>query len=154
MFIVSAKFSPRKAIAAVVACAAVLILMILLISSLKSRPSPGEELITAASEEARAEYLRSLGWEIETSPMETLEFMLPQPLNDSYEEYNALQKEQGFDLEPYAGMQVKRYSYRVLNYPNYPDDVQADLYLCGDVVIGGDILYCGDSGFVATLVFP
>ncbi|MCI9514268.1 MAG: DUF4830 domain-containing protein [Oscillospiraceae bacterium] len=154
MFIVSAKFSPRKAIAAVVACAAVLILMILLISSLKGRPSPGEELITAASEEERAEYLRSLGWEIETSPMETLEFMLPQPLNDSYEEYNALQKEQGFDLEPYAGMQVKRYSYRVLNYPNYPDDVQADLYLCGDVVIGGDILYCGDSGFVATLVFP
>ena len=154
MFIVSAKFSPRKAIAAVVACGALLILMILLISSLKSRPSPGEELITAASEEERAEYLRSLGWEIETSPMETLEFMLPQPLNDSYEEYNALQKEQGFDLEPYAGMQVKRYSYRVLNYPNYPDDVQADLYLCGDVVIGGDILYCGDSGFVATLVFP
>ena len=154
MFIVSAKFSPRKAIAAVVACAAVLILMILLISSLKGRPSPGEELITAESEEERAEYLRSLGWEIETSPMETLEFMLPQPLNDSYEEYNALQKEQGFDLEPYAGMQVKRYSYRVLNYPNYPDDVQADLYLCGDVVIGGDILYCGDSGFVATLVFP
>lgn len=154
MFIVSAKFSPRKAIAAVVACATVLILMILLISSLKGRPSPGEELITAASEEERAEYLRSLGWEIETSPMETLEFMLPQPLNDSYEEYNALQKEQGFDLEPYAGMQVKRYSYRVLNYPNYPDDVQADLYLCGDVVIGGDILYCGDSGFVATLVFP
>ena len=154
MFIVSAKFSPRKAIAAVVACAAVLILMILLISSLKGRPSPGEELITAASEEERAEYLRSLGWEIETSPMETLEFMVPQPLNDSYEEYNALQKEQGFDLEPYAGMQVKRYSYRVLNYPNYPDDVQADLYLCGDVVIGGDILYCGDSGFVATLVFP
>ena len=154
MFIVSAKFSPRKAIAAVVACGALLILMILLISSLKGRPSPGEELITAASEEERAEYLRSLGWEIETSPMETLEFMLPQPLNDSYEEYNALQKEQGFDLEPYAGMQVKRYSYRVLNYPNYPDDVQADLYLCGDVVIGGDILYCGDSGFVATLVFP
>ena len=154
MFIVSAKFSPRKAIAAVVACAAVLILMILLISSLKGRPSPGEELITAASEEERAEYLRSLGWEIETSPMETLEFMLPQPLNDSYEEYNALQKEQGFDLEPYAAMQVKWYSYRVLNYPNYPDDVQADLYLCGDVVIGGDILYCGDSGFVATLVFP
>lgn len=154
MFIVSAKFSPRKAIAAVVACGALLILMILLISSLKSRPSPGEELITAASEEERAEYLRSLGWEIETSPMETLEFMLPQPLNDSYEEYNTLQKEQGFDLEPYAGMQVKRYSYRVLNYPNYPDDVQADLYLCGDVVIGGDILYCGDSGFVATLVFP
>lgn len=154
MFIVSAKFSPRKAIAAVVACGAVLILMILLISSLKGRRPPGEELITAASEEERAEYLRSLGWEIETSPMETLEFMLPQPLNASYEEYNALQKEQGFDLEPYAGMQVKRYSYRVLNYPNYPDDVQADLYLCGDVVIGGDILYCGDSGFVATLVFP
>ena len=154
MFIVSAKFSPRKAIAAVVVCGAVLILLILLATSRRDRNAPGEELITAATEEARAAYLHSLGWEIEASPIETLEFVLPQPLNASYEEYNALQKEQGFDLEPYAGMQVKRYSYRVLNYPGYPDDVQAVLYLCGDVVIGGDILYCGDSGFVATLVFP
>ena len=154
MFIISAKFSPKKAIAAVVVCGAALILVILLVSSLKRQSAPGEELITAADEAERAAYLRSLGWEIEPSPTETLEFVLPQPLNESYEEYNALQKEQGFDLTPYAGMQVKRYSYRVLNYPGYPDDVQADLYLCGDVVIGGDILYCGDSGFVATLVFP
>ena len=144
MFIVSAKFSPKKAIAAVVACGVVLILVILLTSSLKRQSPPGEELITAATEAERAAYLRSLGWEIEESPMETLEFVLPQPLNDSYEEYNLLQKEQGFDFTPYAGMQVKRYSYRVVNYPDYPNDVQADLYLCGDVIIGGDILYCGN----------
>jgi len=154
MFIVSAKFSPKRAAAAVLVCGVVLVLIFALISSGKGRSAPGEELITAATEEERGAYLRSLGWEIEDSPMETLEFVLPQPLNASYEEYNALQKEQGFDLTPYAGMQVKRYSYRVTNYPDYPEDVQADLYLCGDVIIGGDILYCGDSGFVATLVFP
>lgn len=154
MFIVSAKLSPRKAIAAVVAFGVVLIAIILLAGALKRQEAPGEALVTAATEEERSAYLRSLGWEIEDSPMETLEFMLPQPLNESYQDYNQLQLEQGFDLTPYAGMQVKRYSYRVTNYPGYPEDVQADLYLCGDVVIGGDILYCGDSGFVATLVFP
>ena len=154
MLIVSAKLSPRKAIAAVVAFGVVLILMILLAGALRRQEAPGQALVTAATEEERAAYLQSLGWEIEPSPTETLEFMLPQPLNESYQEYNQLQLEQGFDLTPYAGMQVKRYSYRVLNYPGYPEDVQADLYLCGEVVIGGDILYCGDSGFVATLVFP
>lgn len=154
MFIVSAKFSPKKAIAAVVVCGIVLILVILLTASRKDRSAPGEELICAATEEERAEYLRSLGWEITPSPVETLEFVLPQPLNESYEEYNALQKEQGFDLTPYAGMQVKRYSYQILNYPGHPDDVQADLYLCGDVIIGGDVLYCGEGGFVAGLGYP
>ena len=88
------------------------------------------------------------------SPTEILEFVLPSPLNASYEEYNALQLEQNFDLTPYAGMQVKRYTYAVTNYPGYPEDVQADLYLCGDVIIAGDILYCGEEGFVGTLVYP
>ena len=88
------------------------------------------------------------------APIETLEFTLPQPLNASYEAYNELQQEQGFDLAPYAGMQVKRYSYQVTNYPDCPENVQANLYLCGDLVIGGDILCYGEEGFVDTLIFP
>ena len=33
-----------------------------------------------------------------------------------YEEYKALQKNQGFDLTEYTGMEAIRYTYRVLNY--------------------------------------
>ena len=154
MFIVSAKLRPKKAIAGVLLFGALLIAIIWLTSALKGRSAPGSEPVLAPSDAQRVEYLRSLGWEVEESPTEILEFVLPSPLNASYEEYNALQLEQNFDLVPYAGMQVKRYTYAVTNYPGYPEDVQADLYLCGDVIIAGDILYCGEEGFVGTLVYP
>ena len=154
MFIVSAKLNPKKAIAGVVLFGMLLIGIIVLVGSVKRAGAPGNQAILAPSDQDRVAYLESLGWTADPSPIETLSFALPQPLNDSYLEYNELQLQQGFDLTPYAGMQVTRYSYKITNYPDHPDDVQADLYLCGDEIIGGDILYCGDKGFVATLVYP
>ena len=154
MFIVSAKIPPKKAIAYVVLCGLVLIVLILVVGRVKQQPPPGEETVVAATDAERTAYLTALGWAVSAAPIETLEFTLPQPLNASYEAYNELQQEQGFDLAPYAGMQVKRYSYQVTNYPDCPENVQANLYLCGDLVIGGDILCYGEEGFVDTLIFP
>ena len=154
MFIVSAKFDPKKITCWAVALGIALIAVILLVSHFKGASSPGAEAVVAPTDQERAAYLESLGWETDGIPVETLTFSLPQPLNAAYEEYNQLQLEQGFDLTPYAGMQVKRYSYAILNYPGHPDQVQADLYLCGDTVIAGDILCSVDQGFVATLQFP
>ena len=154
MFILSAKLNPRRIITALLLAAAGILVLLLLFSRCGHRTLPGELAGTAGSDEARASYLESLGWQVSPSPIETLAFTLPSPLNQAYESYNALQRQQGFDLTPYAGMQVKRYSYTVLNYPGKPDQVQADLYLCGDTIIGGDILYAGENGFVDTLIFP
>ena len=137
-----------------VLCGAVLIAVIVLVGNLKRSSAPGSQAVLAPSDQERVAYLEGLGWTADLSPIETLSFALPQPLNESYLEYNELKLQQGFDLSPYAGMQVTRYSYRITNYPDYPEDVQADLYLCGDEIIGGDILYCGDKGFVATLTYP
>ena len=154
MFIVSAKFDPKKVIRWAVLAGVLLIAAIVLVRRLQAAPSPGEEPVTAATDQERVTYLGELGWEADPAPIETLTFSLPDPLNEAYEEYNQLQLEQGFDLTPYAGMQVQRYSYAIRNYPGYPEQVQADLYLCGGVIIAGDILYYGDQGFVATLEFP
>ena len=154
MFIVSAKFDPKKIVRWAVLIGVLLIAAVLLVRHFQDAPSPGEETVTASTDQARIAYLEGLGWEVGTTPLETLTFSLPQPLNTAYEEYNQLQLEQGFDLTNYAGMQVTRYSYAVKNYPGYPDQVQADLYVCGDNIVAGDILYYGDKGFVSTLQFP
>ena len=154
MFIVSAKLNPKKALTGVVLFGVVLIGIIVLVGTMRRGEAPGNQVILAPSDAERVAYLEGLGWTADPSPIETLSFALPSPLNDSYTEYNKLQLQQGFDLTPYAGMQVTRYSYKITNYPDHPDDVQADLYLCGEEIIGGDILYCGDKGFVATLVYP
>ena len=154
MFIVSAKFDPKKLVRWAALLGVLVLIAVVLLRSIQSKSAPGDEAVTAATDQARVAYLMGLGWEVDPTPIETLSFSLPQPLSEAYETYNQLQLEQGFDLTPYAGMQVSRYSYAVHNYPGFPDQVQADLYVCGDVIIAGDILSYGDQGFVATLRFP
>ena len=64
-----------------------------------------------------------------------------------------MQLEQGFDLTPYAGMQVSATAM--------PSGTIRDIRIrcrqtciCAGMIIAGDILYYGDQGFVATLEFP
>ena len=68
--------------------------------------------------------------------------------------YNDLQKSQGFDLETCCGKQVTRYTYTVTNYPQRPDGVQLNLYICEDLPVAGDVVCTGTDGFQDTLVFP
>ena len=75
-------------------------------------------------------------------------------LKGDYVAYNALQKSQGFDLEPCCGKQVTRYTYTVTNYPQRPDGVQLNLYVCEDLPVAGDVVCTGADGFQNTLVFP
>ena len=52
------------------------------------------------------------------------------------------------------GQAVTRCTYTVTNYPGRTGDVQVNLYLCGDVIIGGDIMALGENGFQASLPYP
>lgn len=86
-----------------------------------------EKSITLADTAAMAQYLRTLGWQVEDTPIETLDLQLPQ---------------------------VRRFTFRVTNYPAVEKGVQANLYLCGDTLIGGDIVATGKGGFQHGLAFP
>ena len=68
--------------------------------------------------------------------------------------YLALQQEAGLPLADYDGQTVTRCTYTVTNYPGRTGDVQANLYLCGDVIVGGDIMALGENGFQASLLYP
>ena len=150
MFIISAKLTRRNVILGILllGLAAALTVGLLTKDSTPAEPIPGE------TDQQRLDYLASLGWITSAAPSETLEFTLPDPLGETYERYNLLQKEQGFDLSAYAGRQVKRFTYQIVNHPTAPEGTQADLYVCDGVVIGGDILCTGPDSFVATLEFP
>lgn len=117
----------------------------------------GEEetaAVTLPDDAARTAYLQELGWQVEGTPMETLDLQLPEVLEDMWSEYTVLQQAQGFPFDQYAGQAVRRYTYRVNNYPGIDSGVQANLYLCGDVLIGGDIIAVGKGGFQSGLQFP
>ena len=102
----------------------------------------------------RIAYLESMGWQVEEEPVETLQFLLPEKLEEPYLTYNELQDSQGFDLSACCGKQVARYTYTVTNYPGRPEGVQANLYVCEGQPVAGDILCAGADGFQDTLVYP
>lgn len=112
------------------------------------------EVITAATNEERVAYLEALGWQVEPQPIETLDLQLPEKLEGEWDAYAKLQKGQGLPFSEFAGQAVKRYTYTVTNYPEIPRGVQANLYLWGDQIIGGDVIFTGQGGFQTDLAFP
>lgn len=112
------------------------------------------EVITAATNEERVAYLEALGWQVEPQPIETLDLQLPEKLESEWDAYAKLQKGQGLPFSEFAGQAVKRYTYTVTNYPEIPQGVQANLYLWGDQIIGGDVIFTGQGGFQTDLAFP
>lgn len=155
LFILTTKLTKAKAVGAVLIVGALLCGLIFAVGHLQQkngdvRPSPQG----VSDNEGRVAYLSAWGWEVNPSAVETLDLVLPETLDDSYESYNALQAENGLDLTDYCGKRVKRYTYSVLNYPNGVEGVQANLYLCGDTVIAGDIMASGQDGFISDLRYP
>lgn len=112
------------------------------------------EIITAATPEERVAYLEGLGWQVEPQPIETLDLQLPETLENEWSDYAKLQKGQNLPFAEFTGQSVKRYTYTVTNYPDIPQGVQANLYLWGDQIIGGDIIATGQGGFQSDLAFP
>ena len=152
MLIWTTRFSRKKAVLTVIAMGIVMAVLILLTGRTESGSTSARPELTDNSQ--RVEYLRSLGWEVDTEPVETLQFLLPEKLEEPYLSYNELQLSQGFDLTACLGKQVERYTYTVTNYPERPEGVQANLYICEDYPVAGDICCPGAGGFQASLAFP
>ena len=74
--------------------------------------------------------------------------MLPRTFDGVFGDYNALQKQQGFDLSIYAGETCSVYTYRVMNYAGTSDTVLAQLFVYRTRVIGCDIHATAMDGFM------
>lgn len=150
MLIWTAKFSRKKAAAAVILMGVVMAVLIILVGRVPEEPEVPLPKLT--SNEERVAYLQSLGWEVEAEPIETLQFLLPPDLAEPYLSYNELQLSQGFDLTKCCGKQVARYTYAVTNYPGQPEGVQANLYICEETPAAGDVCASGAEGFQVPLI--
>lgn len=156
MMIFTAKFTRKKA-ALMVIVAGLLVGLAIVLAGLSGESSPSDPSSTAgqvSDNSARVAFLEAYGWQVESEPVETLQLLLPEQLDGAWAAYSDLQQRQGFDLLPYCGKRVERFTYTVTNYPGISQGVQANLYLCEDTVVAGDIFCTGENGFQTTLEFP
>lgn len=99
----------------------------------------------------RVEFLNSCGLIVKPDA-EIQDITIPQYFGAIYEEYNELQKTQGFDLKRYAGEEATLYRYTVLNCPEYPENVTANMVICGNILIACDITLNEENGFTKALI--
>ncbi len=136
MMVMTAKVDKKK-IAVIFAAVVVLIAALCLaLGGSDSEPTASGGL---SSNDARVDFLKSFGWEVTTSPVQSSQVRIPQTFSEVLERYNELQKSQGYDLSAYAGKTVTRYVYKINNYPGATEPVYATLLIYKDQIIGGDI---------------
>jgi len=95
------------------------------------------------------EYVEGLGWQIDASPMEISHLTIPDKFDAVYQTYNSVQTASGFDLTPFKGKNVARYSYRVLNHKRSADsEVIVSVFVYDSRIIAADICSTDSNGFM------
>ena len=159
MLIMTAKVPRRKlalgaAAAALLCCCAVAFHFSQALTSWETSASTLPDPKGVKSNQDRIDYLAAYGWQVSEEPLATQELLIPAEMDESYDEYLALQSQQGFDLKKYAGKRVKRYTYEITNYPSGETGVQVNLLICKNTVIGGEVLSPQLDGFLHGLAMP
>lgn len=147
MFVMTAKLSKTKLLAAGLILLAAILLIVLLTTSGDAK---GPELpASGATDEERAAFLATFGWSVDAKPKQAQNVRIPEnDDNKVFARYNALQKSQGFDLTKFAGAEVTRYVYEILNYPNATAPVYASVLVHEGKIIGGDITDSAPNGVI------
>lgn len=108
--------------------------------------------------EDKIQFLSKFGWEVDPDPIEVFELIIPFYFNDTYSNYNDIQKQNGFDLTKYKGKHCKRFVYKIRNYPNYSNynsnNIRANILTYNGKIIGGDISSVELNGFMHGFSIP
>ncbi|MBE6836243.1 MAG: DUF4830 domain-containing protein [Ruminococcaceae bacterium] len=118
----------------------------------KQTATDNKRTVEAGNEEQRLRFLSQFGWEVDKESEEVTEVIIPEEFDEVYLSYNDIQLQQGFDLTPFAGKRVKKWTYTVTNYPGYENKIciRATLLVFDGKVIGGDICSVEIDGFMHT----
>lgn len=146
MFVKTVKIkSLLKILLILMAIAGVLLLAVTFVNRLTDRSK-----IILEDIPAQIAFLESLGWETSVEPVDIREVIIPEEWNSVFEEYNDLQKQQGFDLNKYRGKQATIYTYQILNYDG-AENVVANLMVFDGKLIAGDVCSAELGGFMQGL---
>ncbi len=157
MFVYSVKSSKVKVVLLVALCVVAAVAFLLASSTSKETSNLGGVSLKAENAEQRVAFLSQFGWEISKDPLEVCEVIIPSEFDKTYENYNKIQKNNGFDLSKYKGMRVKRWTYEIKNYPGYATDsgcIRANLLVYDGLVIGGDVCSVELNGFMHGFDMP
>lgn len=148
MLVLSVKMSTFKVVCILVALSVVVAFAVWPRGNATVSVMVNRQYSGVTTNEKRVEFIQSYGWKVDANPIEEVEITIPQAFDDVYTNYNILQKKQGFDLSKFKGQRIKRWTYRITNYPGVTDEVRVDLLVYNNKIIGGDVCTVALDGFM------
>ena len=152
MFVISLKSGLLKKVAL---CSVVLIsvaaLVVLFSCGFTDESSSSQQVNSAIDDSSSVlSFIASLEWEVNETPDEIREIIIPAEFDDVYTNYNKIQLKQNYDLSKYAGERVKKWTYTIKNYPNYEgeDFIKINVLVFDGKVVGGDVCSVKLDGFM------
>jgi len=154
MFIYSVKGSTVKFFALIIATIALLGAILFFGNTNAVAASVGVDISLGGmkTNEDRLEFISQFGISVAGEAKESESFAVPEKFDRVLSEYNEIQKQQGLDLTKYKNKKVTRYTYSVGDYEGYDGEVNVNLIIYRDTVIGCDISSAEPSGFVKPLI--
>ena len=149
MFICSIKLNKTRMLSGIAAICLALTLVFLIVPDMPEQTGVD---ISAASQKEMVDYLDSIGYTVAPEALLIETITIPEVFNEEYTLYNEKQKPAGFDLEKFAGKSARKYTFKVLNYPDQKTEVVANLLIFENKVIGGDISSTELGGFCDGLI--
>lgn len=150
MKVLTFKAKPKTIFGIILAITGVVVIIVSFIGNHSAAlPSSAGADISCKTTEERVNYIESLGWKTD-SKEDSKEITIPKAFNDVYNEYNKIQKKQGFDLEGHKGESATIYTYNITNHER--DGVIADLIVIDGILVGADLCDASaDNGFLVGL---
>ena len=99
MLVMTAKVDKKKIAIILAVLLAAIVGIVLLLGGNNSTPTVSTGV---ANNDGRVAFLKSFGWEVTTSPVESGQVRIPAEGNEVFDRYNSLQKSEGYDLTAYA----------------------------------------------------
>ena len=159
MFVFSLKASKLKYLLSAVICAAVIAAVIVLLPDTEHSVTVNGTVSEYEQGKIRFDgikdkdgvvsFAESLGYKVDAQNAETVSVKIPSQTDAVLEEYNSLQKSQGFNLMKYKNKTALRYTFKVTELPDEQslpeDDVLLTVIMYKDKVIGGDLYFTGEN---------
>ena len=116
----------------------VMVLLVFFFSAFSSAANAGTDGNTLSE---RITFLKQIGCRVDSQSERHKTISIPHDFSDVYLNYNAVQKQAGYDLAFYKGCECEHYSYDVVEFNGVesPEYYKANLIVYNGRIIGGDI---------------
>ena len=121
------------------------LLLVLLLAGCATLPAEERGM---TSEADRHWYLEKMGRDAAGQPLSVQEIRLPESFPPVLEEYNRLQRQQGFDLSRYAGKDITVYTYELSGSSPL---LFVSLYQYKGRIVGGDVHSAALNGYMGPI---